>query len=115
MIGYKKRPSGIYANEAPLIASRSLNVTLSPGENERTSLASIFSDLDSHTSDNESMRAGHTAVLKCELFKKKPSDATESRGWFGKGSFMPKCHRKTSSLVFQRLISSSLTSPPSDF
>lgn len=35
-----------------------------------TSLASIFSDLDSYPSDNESVRAGHTsAVLKCELFK----------------------------------------------
>lgn len=114
MIGYKKRPSGIYANEAPLIASRSLNVTLSPGENERTSLASIFSDLDSHTSDNESMRAGHTAVLKCELFKK-TSDAMESWSWFGEAIFIPKCHKKTLSLVFQRLISSSPTSPLSDF
>ncbi len=28
-------------------------------------------------------------------FLKKPSDATESRGWFGKGSFTHKCHRKT--------------------
>ncbi len=36
-----------------------------------TSLASIFSDLDSYPSDNESVRAGHmSAVLKCELFKK---------------------------------------------
>lgn len=82
MIGYKKRPSGAYANEAPLIASSSLNVTLS-GKKKKgksyslrvrmkgTSLASIFSDLNSYPSDNESVRARHTSVLlKCELFKK---------------------------------------------